>query len=300
MATVTPKVTRSLNLNEMLNAKQRVWVFNTEPGTACVQVSRNSGGSIVIPRTMHPVCITDMVDPTELMASRSLRDFLRAGSLVLCSQSDAEKHFKRYPDAEEETEAAFNRLKGLDRAREATEKQIKMRQEERRANTSLIAATAAALVGTNTPTLPISDPRAAIEVRQASADEDNGDGGSGGYITIGDDSNDMMDTVETQTAKFKNRLEKSVSNRNVPQARVISLIDLTKKKEGGRSAKSVKNELSNISNDLEEVDYNYIIQNTEGKLREWAQTMLAAMREENEVSEEDETSSDAQGNSTDE
>ena len=82
-----------LNLYDLLNRKQRVWVQNTTNPIGVISLTLASGTSFPIPKSRDPICLSEHMSPDDLKDSNSIRMSLQKGFLRLVQDPHAQQYY---------------------------------------------------------------------------------------------------------------------------------------------------------------------------------------------------------------
>jgi len=84
-----------LNLYDLLNRKQRVWVQNTTNPIGVISLTLASGTSFPIPKSRDPICLSEHMSPDDLKDSHSIRMSLQKGFLRLVPDPHAQLYYEQ-------------------------------------------------------------------------------------------------------------------------------------------------------------------------------------------------------------
>lgn len=90
-----------LNLYDLLQRKQKVWVQNATNPIGVISLTLQSGAPFPVPKTRDPICLSEHMSPEDLSSSASLRTALQKNFLRLVPDPHAERYYaqtKKDPD----------------------------------------------------------------------------------------------------------------------------------------------------------------------------------------------------------
>ena len=90
-----------LNLYDLLQRGQKVWVQNATNPIGVISLTLASGAPFPIPKTRDPICLSEQMSPEDLTTSQSLRISIQKGFLRLVPDPHAERYYaqtKKDPD----------------------------------------------------------------------------------------------------------------------------------------------------------------------------------------------------------
>jgi len=247
----------SMNLDEMLVRKQRIFIRNKMVGVLAITVYEQNGRAtrVNVPKTKHPFCLSDAATPYAIENSTNIRQMIANGNIVILDPKKALEELNK-PGVREELSAAIRRIghlhDGVTALRKSREAGIKEDDEVNQADEMSKLAS---------KVLP------AEEAAKAAAAFSNNP-----HAEIGDAP--PADAMDEQGNPI-NEDDENEDTANVTP-RIIAICGLLAEKD--MKPKEAKIELDNMIEELDTDDLEYIIQHTSGLVREWAMAALAAKR----------------------
>jgi len=233
-----------LRLDTLLNEQKSIFIRNLQKGIIVISASESNGRPvrIVIPKTKHPFCLSDRFTRFSLENSQSLKSAIAGGSLELLDPAKAEAELEN-PAVRQQLQMAIGRVSN--RASEVSSYRGQRKNDitESSQPTTPIAmdaigeVTAAAFGETKAQAAAQVDPHAAI--------------------------GDANEAEDDNFGEFSQKVN----------PRIITLCGLVLSKDV--SMKEAMIELNNGIEDHSTEDLDYLIANTNGKLRVWAEAALA-------------------------
>ena len=84
-----------INLYDLLNRNQKVWVQNSTNPIGVISLTLASGVSFPMPKTRDPICLSEHISPDDLAKSQGIRTAIQKGYLRLVPDPHAELYYAK-------------------------------------------------------------------------------------------------------------------------------------------------------------------------------------------------------------